>query len=175
MITDMFTLLNTILENTATIAQTKYPDTYRKTTLTRHIALYMDRQSLMAFYPEIHWRIDAEDYMRKQTNDFNLIEYRLNDSELEAFEAWLAREKLSVVQGLNYCAEKLIKSSFTYSEKNNNWCVSLTGQATNRFNASATLTNWSDDPLDAFFMGLFKAIVVFEDGAWKTRKSSQRG
>lgn len=146
-----------------------------KMEISERVSLYMDTQQLHQYYPELHWRIDAEDFMATKKDSFNLIEYRLTDAELEGFDAWIAREKITMVQALNYCAEKLIKTSFTYSEKNNNWCVSLTGQADNRFNSGATLTNWSDDPLDAFFMGIYKASVVFQDGAWKTRKSSQRG
>lgn len=141
----------------------------------RAMALYMDRQALIQYYPEIHWRIDAEAYMATQKDNWNLIEYRLEESEIEAFEAWQARDKVSTVQALNYCAEKGIKVSFTFSEKNANWCVSLTGTKDNRFNSGSTLTNWSDEPIEAFLMGIYKASQVFNDGVWKTRKSSMRG
>lgn len=113
--------------------------------------------------------------MAKQRNDFNLIEYRLSDTELEAFDAWIERDKVTLVQGLNYCAEKDIKVSFTFSEKNSNWCVSFTGREDNRFNSGTTLTNWSDDAIDAFLMGIYKASIVFADGKWQTKKASQRG
>lgn len=146
-----------------------------KQRLSNALSLYMSQQELDNYFPEIHWRIDAEDYMAKQQNNFNLIDYRLTDTEVESFEAWLERDKITLVQALNYCAEKSIKVSFTFSEDKSNWCISLTGREDNRFNSGCTLTTWSDDPLDAFFMGIYKASVVFADGKWQTRKSSQRG
>lgn len=148
---------------------------YEGQAANRAMAYYMERQALKQYYPAIHWRIDARDFMAKDTSNWNLIEYRLEDAELEAFEAWQAREKITFVQGLNYCAEKMIKVSFTFSEKDGSWCVSLTGQKDNRFNSGATLTNWSDESIDAFMMGIYKASVIFQDGKWTTRKSSRRG
>lgn len=143
--------------------------------LQARINVYMERQAFRQYYPEIHWRVDMENFMAKQQDNWNLIEYRLEDAEIEAFEAWQAREKVSTVSALNYCAEKGIKVSFTFSEKNSNWCVSLTGTKDNRFNSGSTLTNWSDEPIEAFMMGIYKASIVFNDGVWKTRKSSMRG
>lgn len=136
---------------------------------------YMSYQMLDSYLPEIHWRVSQEDFMRKQNGDFNLIEYRLTDPEIEAFEAWLQREPITFAQALNYCGDKDLKTSFTFSEDKANWCVSLTGREGNRFNSGATLTTWSDDPVEAFFMAIYKASVIFADGKWQTRKSSNRG
>lgn len=152
----------------------KTPSIYKQR-LNNALLLYMSQQALVQHYPELHWRLDAEDYMAKHTNDFNLIEYRLTDVEIEAFEAWLARDKITMPQALNYCAEKDIKTSFTFSEGKGDWCISLTGREGNRFNAGATLTTWSDDPIEAFFMAIYKSTIIFEDGKWQTRKSSSRG
>ena len=113
--------------------------------------------------------------MAKARNDFNLIEYRLSPEEIEAYESWLSREKLTIVQCLNYCAEKNYKVSLSFSEHNSSWCASLYGKPDARFNKETTLTSWSDDPLDALTMGVYKASVIFDDGVWKTRMQSNRG
>lgn len=113
--------------------------------------------------------------MAKQSSSFNLIEYRLNDTEIEAFESWVKTAKATPQGCLNYCAEKEIKVSFTFSTSTENWCISLTGREDNKFNSGATLTTWSDDAIDALFMAVFKASQVFSDGKWQTRKSSNRG
>lgn len=164
-----------LLAETQRVASIKKGSSISKIHQSNALASYMSRQALMQYYPEIYWRIDMEDFMAKQRNDFNLIEYRLSDTELEAFDAWIERDKVTLVQGLNYCAEKDIKVSFTFSEKNSNWCVSFTGREDNRFNSGTTLTNWSDDAIDAFLMGIYKASIVFADGKWQTKKASQRG
>lgn len=143
--------------------------------LQARFALYMDRQSLDKWHPELHTRVDMEDYMAKHNNDFNLIEYRLTDEELEAFESWVEREKISTVSALNYCGEKDIKVSLTFTENRMAWCVSLTGREGNRFNSATTLTSWSEDAIEALLMGVFKASIIFQDGKWQTRKSSSRG
>lgn len=113
--------------------------------------------------------------MANKRNDWNLIEYRLEDGELDAFDTWVKENKVGMASSLNYCAEKEIKVSFTFSEKQAAWCISLTGKEDNKLNSGATLTTWSDDPLDALLMAVFKATVIFSDGVWKTRKSNNRG
>lgn len=176
MIPNSYTMFLTLLTRIPAIRSKKaYHTSSVKQRLDSDLTLYNGRQAFDQFFPELHIRIDQEDYMAKQNSNFNLIEYRLTDEQIESFEAWLEREKLTVVQALNYCAEKRIKVSCTFSEKQESWCVSLTGQEENRFNAATTLTTWSDDALEAIFMAVYKASVVFGDGKWQTRKSSSRG
>ena len=140
-----------------------------------NLAQYQSESALDAWLPNYRHYVDYEDYMAKNANTFNLIEYRLSGEELEAYDAWVAREKLTPSQCLNYCAEKNYKVSLSFSEHNTSWCASLTGKKDARFNAETTLTNWSDDWIDALTMAVYKASVIFEDGVWKTRIQSTRG
>jgi hypothetical protein len=139
------------------------------------MAIYNERVALDLYFPEIHWRLDYEDFMAKGYDKTNLIEYRLTDEELERLDTWTNETKMTPLMALNYCAEKNIKARFTFSENQASWCVSLTGGEENKRNSGMTLTSWSDDPFDALFMAVFKASVIFDDGKWVTRKSSQRG
>lgn len=148
---------------------------YAKAQLDANLTIYNERQLLDQFFPDLHIRIDMEDFMAKQQSNFNLIEYRLTDEQIEAFEKWVKDAKIAPVQALNYCAEKGIKVSMTFATKQEAWCVSLTGKEENKFNEGATLTTWSDDPFEALFMAIFKATVIFQDGKWSTRKSASRG
>jgi hypothetical protein len=145
---------------------------YATDTILAHYNAY---QSIDKYYPEIHNRLDAESYMANKRAEWNLIEYRLEDGELDTFETWVKENKVGMASSLNYCAEKEIKVSFTFSEKQAAWCISLTGKEDNKLNSGSTLTTWSDDPLDALLMAVFKATVIFSDGVWKTRKSNNRG
>ena len=136
---------------------------------------FLELQKLDNYWPEIHWRIDMEDFMAKSQNTFNLIEYRLDDAQIVSFEEWVKTAKPTVKTCLNYCAEKSIKISLTFTEKNESWCCSLTGREENKHNAGTTLTTWSEDPIEALMMAVFKTNVIFEDGKWQTRKSANRG
>jgi hypothetical protein len=140
-----------------------------------HLLRYMERQALDLFYPEIHIRKNMEDFVAKNKGDWNLIEYRLERDELSAYENWLKETKMTPLHALNYCASKEVKVSLSYSTDNENWCASLTGKPDNKHNTGSTLTTWSDDCFDALLMGVFKASVIFTDGKWVTRKSSNRG
>jgi hypothetical protein len=107
--------------------------------------------------------------------DFNLIDYRLNDAELDAFDEWVNANKLTIPQIISEFASKSYKVSFTYVESSQAWCISITGQKDAKFNSGATLTTWGDDSMETLFMAYFKVSQVFEFGVWKTKTQSRRG
>lgn len=113
--------------------------------------------------------------MAKKSPDFNLIDYRLSDKEMEDFDTWLNKEAPNPTEVLNSLAALNYKVSFTFVESSNAWCVSITGKEGAKFNEKATLTSWSDDSLDALYVGAFKVFVVFANGIWKTKVQSRRG
>jgi len=158
-----------------TVYSNNSKNTAKKQFIDTCLTIYNERQSLDSYNPRIRVIIDHEDFMKKNNTGFNLIEYRLSDLELEQYEAWVKQEKITPVTALNYCASKDIKVSMTFATNNESWCVSLTGREDNRMNSGATLTSWSDEPLDGLYMAIFKATVIFGDGKWLTRKSSNRG
>jgi Leu/Phe-tRNA-protein transferase len=53
--------------------------------------------------------------------------------------------------------------------------VSITGKEDAKFNSKSTLTTWGDDPIEALYLAIFKAGVVFSWGIWKTKNQSRRG
>lgn len=107
--------------------------------------------------------------------DFNLIDYRLSDAEMEAFDEYVASNKLNITQILSGFAQLGYKLSFTWVTSSEAWCVSVTGQKDAKFNSGATLTTWSDDSMEAAFMAYFKVTEVFQNGVWKTKTQSRRG
>lgn len=107
--------------------------------------------------------------------DFNLIDYRLSDSELEQFEKWVAGKLPELPVIMAEFAILGYKVSFTHVASSEAWCISVTGQKDAKFNSGATLTTWSDDCLEAFYMAWFKVSEVFQKGVWKTKNQSRRG
>ena len=107
--------------------------------------------------------------------DFNLIDYRLSDSELEAFEKWSAGKVPDITALMAEFAILGYKVSFTHVASSEAWCISVTGQKDAKFNSGATLTTWSDDFMEAFYMAWFKVETVFSKGVWKTKTQSRRG
>jgi hypothetical protein len=113
--------------------------------------------------------------MAKSRPDFNLIDYRLSDSELEQFDKWLESAKLTPTECFSELAQRDYKCSFTFVENSEAWCVSITGKEDAKFNSKSTLTTWGDDPIEALYLAIFKAGVVFSWGIWKTKNQSRRG
>jgi len=107
--------------------------------------------------------------------DFNLIDYRLSDAEMELFDAFAATTKLTITQVLSEFANMGYKVSFTWVTSSEAWCISVTGQKDAKFNSGATLTTWSDDSMEGAFMAYFKVVKVFGKGIWKTKTQSRRG
>lgn len=134
-----------------------------------------DLSDLVFFLPELHFLVDWDDFMAKQQPSFNLIEYRLSDSELERFEDWVTKSHPTPIIALTGLAEKDYKVSLTFVENSNAWCVTVTGKEDAKFNSKSSLTTWSEDPLEGLVMAFFKVTVIFEGGVWKTRTESRRG
>jgi len=134
-----------------------------------------DLSALVFFIPTLSFCIDWSTSRMAQKPDFNLIEYRLTDVELEAFDAWLQRETPSPSEVLVEFAQKSYKVSFTFVENSQAWCVSITGQKDAKFNSGATLTTWADEPLEGLYMAFYKVHEIFEFGVWKTKVQSRRG
>lgn len=134
-----------------------------------------DLRLLVQYIPEVSFCINWESLMAKKSPDFNLIDYRLSDKEMEDFDTWLNKEAPNPTEVLNSLAALNYKVSFTFVESSNAWCVSITGKEGAKFNEKATLTSWSDDSLDALYVGAFKVFVVFANGIWKTKVQSRRG
>lgn len=130
---------------------------------------------LVYYLPNISFCIDWESLMAKKSLDFNLIDYRLSETELEAYETWLTKEAPNPTAILTELASKDYKISMTFVENSEAWCVSVTGKEGAKFNEKATLTTWSDEVLDALYMAAFKVFVIFNSGKWNTKASSKRG
>jgi hypothetical protein len=144
-----------------------------------HHAMLKNQSLELLFYPQpnithtIDW--DALMATKKNQPSFNLIEYKLSDAEMDLFDQW-ADKNPDTFQGLlAKLAEKDYKVSFSFVENSNSWCVSITGKPDAKFNEGATLTTWNDEPLEGLAMAVFKALVVFQGGVWKTRTESRRG
>lgn len=134
-----------------------------------------DLEYLVFYIPHLSFCMDMEAKHRMAKPDFNLIDYRLNDAELDAFDAWSVDNKLTIPQILSNFAEKAYKVSFTYVTSSQAWCVSVTGQKDAKFNSGATLTTWGDDSMETLYMAYFKVSEVFQFGVWKTKTQNRRG
>jgi hypothetical protein len=134
-----------------------------------------DLEMLVWYIPHLTYCIDMESRLRMAKPDFNLIDYRLNDAELEAFEKWSKGKIPTTVEVFSELAIMSYKISFTHVASSEAWCVSITGTKDAKFNSGATLTTWSDDCMEAMYMAFFKVTQVFEKGVWKTKTQSRRG
>jgi len=137
--------------------------------------LLTDMHYLIFYIPQTSYCIHWEDNMAKSNGDFNLIDYRLSDAELETFEAWLEREKPSFDEIMAELASHNYSAKLTYVENSEAWCISVTGTKDAKFNSSSTLTTWADTPSEGLAMAFFKVSEVFDWGKWKTKAQSRRG
>lgn len=145
--------------------------------IQRATALNHELCMLNFLQPHITFCVDWDSLMAKQNNrpSFNLIDYRLNDAELDAYEKSIEKSIPTLTQLLSDFAEKDYKISMSFVENSQAWCISITGKEDAKFNSSSTLTTWSDDPMDGLAMAHFKVFVVFNGGVWKTKEQSRRG
>lgn len=134
-----------------------------------------DLQALVFFIPHVTFCVDWDSLMAKNKPDFNLIDYRLSDQELEQFESWVASQKPTPIACLSDFAEKEYKISLSFVENSEAWCISITGKPDAKFNSASTLTTWSDDPFEGIVMAHFKVFTVFSGGVWKTKTQNRRG
>lgn len=136
-----------------------------------------EMETLNFLQPHVSFCVDWDSLMAKNNNrpDFNLIDYRLSDAELDSYEQWVAKKTPVFGALLSDFAERSYKVSFTFVESSNAWCVSITGKEDAKFNSKSTLTTWSDDAMDGLAMAYFKVFHVFEGGIWKTKEQSRRG
>jgi len=152
------------------------PTTHEISLATRRtLVMANDLAYLLYYLPALSHTIDYEDLMAKNNNNFNLLDYRLSEAELGAYEAWLTKTKPTMPQCLSELAAMDIKISLTFVENSESWCVSITGKEGNKFNEKVTMTNWSDDVEDALYMACYKAVVVFERGKWIGKAKNNRG
>ena len=139
--------------------------------------LSKDYEALLFWYPHVTYCIDWDKLMASKNNrpDFNLIDYRLSDLELEKFEDWISKSPMSIPAMLAEFAKSDYKISFSWVDNSEALCCSITGKEDAKFNSKSTLTTWSDDPTEALAMALFKVFSVFSGGVWKAQAQSRRG
>lgn len=63
-------------------------------------------------------------------------------------------------QALDVLADDDVKLSMNYVEKRNSWCVTLTPKEDNKHNKEISMTSWSNNPIEALWIGLYKHIVI---------------
>jgi len=137
--------------------------------------LARDLNALVFLVPQLSFCMDIERKFAMAKPDFNLIDYRLSDDELDKFDVWAEENKLTIAQVLSNFAEKSMKVSFTYVISSTAWCISVTGQKDAKFNSGATLTTWGEDSLESLYMAYYKVFIVFNGGVWQTKTQSRRG
>lgn len=134
-----------------------------------------DLEALVWFIPTLRFCIDLEALFRMAKPDFNLIDYRMSDNELEAFDVWSKGKVPSLPALMAEFAVLGYKVSFTHVSSSQSWCISVTGTKDAKFNSGATLTTWSEDCEEAFYMAWFKVSEIFQKGVWKTKTQARRG
>lgn len=153
----------------------KHPSILECVMVNRAMLQAKDLEALVWYIPTLRFCIDLEALFRMAKPDFNLIDYRMNDQELEAFDTWSKGKIPSMVALMAELAILGYKVSFTHVSSSQAWCISITGTKDAKFNSGATLTTWSEDCEEAFFMAWFKVSEIFGKGVWKTRTQTKRG
>lgn len=161
-------LIRTHLEN-----KSKLP--FSNFGVMKHKRACDDLESICYYLPHISFTIEWTDTVAKQNSDYNLIDYRMSDDELTAFDKWVKDKSVDPTAQLIELAGMSYKISLTYVENSEAWCISLTGREDAKFNSKTTLTTWADDPVEGIYMAAFKATQIFKGGKWQTKTQSKRG
>lgn len=110
-------------------------------------------------------------------SDFNweLVNVRLDETHTAALAEFVKALDGNATAALRLMIEDGYKVSVTYIEKNEAFCVTVSGASDGKRNASKSMSSFSDDLQEAIFMTAFKQQILFERGNWKANKKDNWG
>lgn len=100
------------------------------------------------------------------------ITCRLTQDELTDFDDNFISETSDLGRAIDSLLGYNVKVSFTYITDKSATICTVTGTKDNKRNKNKSISSWSDEPLEAAMMCLYKIHVIYADGTWENRESS---
>ena len=113
-----------------------------------------------------------EDLIMARLNDYTIVPLKLQGDEKKRFTEWLKDTEFTPYDVWDELCGRGYKVSVSWIDKNNSFCVSVTGKDEASKNRRQTITSWSDDVTEALMMSLYKCLVMCEDNDWSAYATS---
>lgn len=126
----------------------------------------------MPTYPTLEFAIDLESKHMARTN-WNFVTIRLQKSDKKGLETWAESIDHDLQTLYDFACDDNLKMTLTYSEKQSSWCFTLTRGDADKHQKNTSMTSWSDDPIEAQYMGFYKHVVISQRGEWVGEDNSQ--
>jgi len=123
--------------------------------------------------PDLGYEYWRSDIMAKFGN-MQAVNIQLTQADKAPLEKFAEGYKYDVVHAINQLGGSGIKVSITWVDDSNSWCVTLTGSPSSKHNKDRFMSSWSDDWVEALFMGLYKHEVVCDNGSWVEHATSAK-
>lgn len=108
-----------------------------------------------------------------RNSDFKYVNIKLTPADKKPLETWAKEQDWDILTAVDELASRKYKLGVTWSDKQNSWCVSITGQEGAKQNALRSMSSWSSDWVEALIIGLYKVLVVCNDGRWEDFEADQ--
>lgn len=110
---------------------------------------------------------DLESAMAFKVNDYKIVQLSIVGDEVEKFEKWVKSTEFSAFDVFDELLSRNYKISSSWVDKNQAFCVSVTGKPEAKRNQKQTIVSWSNDLEEAFLMSLYKCLEICKDGNWE--------
>lgn len=103
-------------------------------------------------------------------SDYAFVDVRISKADRAAFDKWAAETANDAIDLLASLANSGYKISVSWSDYNDCYTASFTGQEENGPNYHLVMTSRSDDMWEALMIGLYKHYVQCRGEDWPTDK-----
>lgn len=112
----------------------------------------------------------AKQQFKQDFADIEMIQFKLNADELEAFDVWIQAKTFKFDDRVTEHLVNQHKVGVSWDARNDCFIASSTGRGDTNKNSGLCLLSRSSNWQEAIALNLFKADVVYANGIWRPRK-----
>lgn len=121
----------------------------------------------MDYYTEIIMARSGKKSKSQAQFSTTFVRYTLTAADKKAFAAFCAKPPMDIDSMVNEALQANHKVSFSYSEHNDSYIVSVTGKPEECDNASKCFTSHAKTYSQALWVAMFKYHVIWNKGVWE--------
>jgi len=99
--------------------------------------------------------------------NMTFIRCELDSAEKKKLSAWVAKPPASIEDLMTEVLQANHKISYSFSDHNDSFIVSVTGKPEDCDNASKCFTSHAKDPITALWVAMYKYHVIWNKGVWE--------
>lgn len=123
-------------------------------------------------FPTVAVAKTYEDVIMARFRGTTMVNVSLTEKDKGKFQSWVSDLDFKLEDLLSEFGSRGYKLGISWIDRQNAWCVSVTGSENAKLNSGFTMSSWSDDVLEAILMSLYKITVVCENKVWEDYASS---